>query len=79
MTYSIGALNSSTVYSGTIVDTVNAGGTTAIAVVGGSLALTGNNGYAAVRRSPTAPDRRRSTDSLGSGLLTLNGGTLQGA
>ena len=79
VTYSIGELNSSTVYSGTIVDTVNAGGTTAIAVVGGSLALTGNNSYSGGTTLSNGTIVAGSTTALGSGLLTLNGGTLQAA
>ena len=44
MTYTIGALNSNTTYSGTIVDSVGGGGTTAITKTGsGSLWLNGAN------------------------------------
>ena len=47
-TYTIGTLNSSTTYSGVIVDSVGSGGTTAIVKTGsGSLTLDGSNTYSA--------------------------------
>ena len=46
VTYSIGALGTDTTYSGTIVNTIGGGGTTALTKVGGgSLTLAGANSY----------------------------------
>lgn len=78
VTYSIGALNTSTTFSGNIVDSVGGGGTTSLIKVGsGTLTLAGNNSYT----GPTQVDGGELivTGTLSGSAVTIGtGGTLSG-
>lgn len=78
VTYSIGALNTSTTFSGNIVDSVGGGGTTSLIKVGtGTLTLAGNNSYT----GPTQVNGGELivTGTLSGSAVTIgNGGILSG-
>jgi fibronectin-binding autotransporter adhesin len=78
VTYVVGALNGSSTYGGIITDSVGGGGTTAIDLVGGSLALTANNTYSGgttVNSGTLVLNPRLLNNGAGfpgSGTLTIN-------
>lgn len=75
VTFSIGAKNVSTIYSGSIVDSVGGGGTTAITKVGtASLTLNGVLGYTGVTTIAAGTLRVDSLLGAGANIVNANGG-----
>ena len=73
VTYQIGDLNTDSVFSGTIVDSVGGGGTTAIIKTGpGMLTLSGNNGYT----GGTTVNNGTLVLNAASGVYSYTGGTI---
>ena len=77
VTYSIGGLNANSTYSGTIVDSIAGGGTTAISVTGsGMLALAGANTFSGGATVGSGTLTLAGQNALQNSTLTMNGGGL---